>query len=323
MWAITSYYNPKRYASRLRNFRIFQEQFNVPLIAVEFSHDGLFELDESLCDIHIKLKEGDVLWQKEALLNVGIKYVPDSEEDVTFVDADVLFIDQNWAKQVEHALCNSLIVQPFSQVRNLDRTESNNQAQLHKILADHSLSKEIPKDDNGLKGSQYSFAKSLRSGLLENGFFDNLASRKQIAVAPGFALSGKKKFFETHPLFDKAVIGGGDSLFWDALSGEAENMANQRELKGNYRQAYLSWASSLYTAVGDAFDYVEGGLLHLWHGQPKNRRYFIRDTELRSMHFDPSKDLVRSSEDIWKWAPHRSDLKAYLRSYFLHRKEDS
>ncbi len=322
MWAITSYYNPIQYATKLRNFRVFQEHLKVPLIVVEFSREGVFELDETLCDIHIKLCDGDVLWQKEALLNVGIKHVPAEEDYVTLVDADVLFTNLNWVEQTEMALQDSLIVQPFSQVRDLDKTTSENRDQIRQSIVRPFEHETLDIENSELGGHRNSFAKSYIEGQLNNGFFDSLGQRQNTAIAPGFSIAGKKKFFEKFPLFDEAIIGGGDSLFWDALAGEAINMAQQRGLRGNYRERYLSWASRIHKAVGKSINYVEGNLLHLWHEELESRGYYSREFKLNDIGYDPSKDLIRSSEGIWKWTDERTDLREYLNDYFFGRKED-
>lgn len=323
MWAITSYYNPIQYATKLRNFRVFQEHLKIPLIVVEFSREGVFELDDTLCDIHIKLSDGDILWQKEALLNIGIKHVPADEDYVTLVDADVLFTNPDWVEQTEIALQDSLIVQPFSQVRDLDKTTSESRDQIHQAVARPCEYGKIDLDCSELGGNRYSFAKSYIGGQLNHGFFDSLDQRQNTAIAPGFSIAGKKKFLEAFPLFDEAVIGGGDSLFWDALAGEAKNMAQQRGLIGNYRKRYLSWASRIHKAVGNSINYVEGNLLHLWHGELESRGYYSREFKLNDLGYDPSQDLIRSPEGIWKWTAKRNDLREYLSDYFLGRKEDS
>ena len=73
MWAITSYFNPARYKNRLSNFRVFRANLGVPLVTVELSFDGNFELSEKDSDILIQVSGGAVLWQKERLLNVALK----------------------------------------------------------------------------------------------------------------------------------------------------------------------------------------------------------------------------------------------------------
>jgi hypothetical protein len=55
MWAITSYYNPVRYKRRLANYKLFRANLDVPLVTVELSFDGRFELTEDDADILIQV----------------------------------------------------------------------------------------------------------------------------------------------------------------------------------------------------------------------------------------------------------------------------
>jgi len=44
LWAITSYFNPMGYKSRPANYRTFRKYLTAPLLAVELSFTGTFEL---------------------------------------------------------------------------------------------------------------------------------------------------------------------------------------------------------------------------------------------------------------------------------------
>ena len=104
MWAMTSYYNPVRYKRRLSNYRIFRENLGVPLITVELSFNGQFELTEEQADILIQISGGAVLWQKERLLNVALQAVPSSCTKVAWLDCDILFDTPNWIEAADGLL---------------------------------------------------------------------------------------------------------------------------------------------------------------------------------------------------------------------------
>jgi hypothetical protein len=89
MWAITSYFNPAQYRRRLVNYRIFRERLGVPLVAVELSFGSPFELSQDDADVVVQLQDGDVMWQKERLLNIALTHVPDTCEHIAWLDADV------------------------------------------------------------------------------------------------------------------------------------------------------------------------------------------------------------------------------------------
>ena len=76
LWAITCYFNPIAYKRRLENYHTFRQHLAVPLVTTELSFDGNFQLQHDDADILVQLHGGDVLWQKERLLNVALKSVP-------------------------------------------------------------------------------------------------------------------------------------------------------------------------------------------------------------------------------------------------------
>jgi hypothetical protein len=77
LWAITYYFNPMRYESRRLNYRVFRRRLGIPLLAVELSFDGISDLGRDDADILVSLHGGDILWQKERLLNLALGALPD------------------------------------------------------------------------------------------------------------------------------------------------------------------------------------------------------------------------------------------------------
>ena len=119
MWAITAYYNPVRYKRRLLNYRIFRANLGVPLVTMELSFDGRFELTHDDADILIQVSGGAVLWQKERLLNVAIKSVPKIAKNIAWLDCDVIFERTDWMHEAELKLNEANIVQLYSDLVDL------------------------------------------------------------------------------------------------------------------------------------------------------------------------------------------------------------
>jgi len=57
MGAIASHYNLARHKRRVTNYRIFPEKLGTPLLTVEFSFDGNFELKNSDADMLMQISE--------------------------------------------------------------------------------------------------------------------------------------------------------------------------------------------------------------------------------------------------------------------------
>jgi hypothetical protein len=121
LWTITSYFNPVGYANRLRNYRVFRANLASPLAVVELSIDGKFELSRNDAEIVVQITGGDVLWQKERLLNVALRHLPDECNHVAWVDCDVIFLEMDWAQRADQALEKSCLIQPFRERWNLAR----------------------------------------------------------------------------------------------------------------------------------------------------------------------------------------------------------
>jgi hypothetical protein len=85
LWAITCYFNPCGYRRRAINYRTFWRHLQIPLLTVELSFDGRFELQEHDADRLIQLRAADVMWQKERLLNVGIRALPAECDRVAWI----------------------------------------------------------------------------------------------------------------------------------------------------------------------------------------------------------------------------------------------
>src|SRR5262245_59277853 len=99
LWAISSYYNPQGYWRRQQNYRLFRQHLTVPLLTVELTFDGRFELSGDDADLMVRCTGGDVMWQKERLLNIALARLPTNCEHVAWIDCDVVFERKNWAAE--------------------------------------------------------------------------------------------------------------------------------------------------------------------------------------------------------------------------------
>ncbi|MBK6313340.1 MAG: hypothetical protein IPF53_03235 [Blastocatellia bacterium] len=67
---------------------------------------------------------------------------------------------------------------------------------------------------------------------------------------------------------------------------------------------------------------MPGRLLHLWHGQWKDRRYTSRHLHLREFDFDPDLDIRVGSDGCWEWSGEKAELRDAVAAYFANRQED-
>src|SRR2546428_4115978 len=119
LWAVTSYFNPSRYRTRLANYRMFRAHLKVPLVTVEASFDGHFELGPGDAEILVQRRAQAVLWQKERLLNVALDVLPPECTDVAWIDCDVIFTADDWPERARDALRMNSLIHLFSERANL------------------------------------------------------------------------------------------------------------------------------------------------------------------------------------------------------------
>jgi hypothetical protein len=297
MWAITSYFNPENFQSRLSNYKIFREKLNVPLITIELAFDGQFQLKPDDAEILLQIPNGAKLWQKERLLNLALKKIPKSIENIAWIDCDIFFESQDWHKKAVAQLKNNNVIQLFSDVYYLkpglkDRSKKN------------------------ILGSQQGLVASQHASKIHH------ESKYDKKFHPGLAWAAKKKLLNEHRLYDSLIIGGGDSALSYALYGKYEASKKHHFLSDLQFNHYLNWAQPFYKSVDNKVSFVDEKIYHLWHGKIKNRRYFSRNKALKKLGFNPYLDITLSKEGVWEWSNADESLKLYLENYFKSRKED-
>ena len=123
LWAITAYFNPAHYCRRRHNYREFRRRLSTPLLTVELGYDGRFELGTGDADVLIRVEGRDVMWQKERLLNIGLRALPSECKYVAWLDCDVVFERPDWAEATCLALCERPVIHLFHDVYELGPTE--------------------------------------------------------------------------------------------------------------------------------------------------------------------------------------------------------
>src|SRR5262245_30598532 len=125
LWAVCAYFNPLRWRRRLANFQEVRRRLSVPLLAVELGYAPQFALRSDDAELLLQLPGRDVMWQKERLLNLGLKALPPTCEAVAWLDADLVFGSDDWADRAFRELERSVLVQPFHEIVDLTRDDAN------------------------------------------------------------------------------------------------------------------------------------------------------------------------------------------------------
>ena len=312
LWAITSYFNPRHYRTRLANYKTFHQQLAVPLVTVEWSCDGMFELEAADADILIQLSSPDLLWQKECLLNRAVAAVPAHVDRIAWLDCDVIFSRTDWWREALHRLDDVVLVQLFSLCHDLARTTPAGVFNRADAINSAESFVEISRRPN----AEAMLFDRLWGSEAENG---RVVARQRLS---GLAWAAHRELLQHHGLYDACILGSGDRAY--ACAAFAKHREAQQAWMRNARQRehYLRWATPCAEEVGGRISLVEGELFHLWHGNVSDRHYRERCTEFERFAFDPFEDVVRDPSGLWRWTSDKPEMHRFVATYFSERRED-
>lgn len=304
LWAITSYFNPRGFKSRRDNYSTFRSRLGVPLIAVELAHDGVFDIRDDEADILVRIPRGDVMWQKERLLNIALRHLPASCTAVAWIDCDVIFADAGWMDAAMDAVERHVFVQLFDRLEHLRRDER----------PEH---RSDPLPEQLRRG----FAAAWARGGLRSDFFLRPETSGNERCNCGMAWAARRDVLERCALYDAMILGMGDKMIAAAAVDRVDDAVASMEMSAAHAAHYRRWAHAI---AGEAagVGHVPGALYHLWHGELQNRRYAERYKGFADHDFDPARDLVRDDAGAWQWATDKPAMHGLVADYFTARHED-
>lgn len=312
LWAITSYFNPRHYRRRLANYRVFRSRLALPLVTVEWSCDGTFELEAGDADILLSLRSPDLLWQKERLLNLAMAAVPAHVDRVVWLDCDVVFARPDWWREALRALERDVLVQLFSVCHDLGSAAPAGVFD----VADAIQSAESFVAISRRAGAEAMLFEQLWGSELEHG---GAVRRQRLS---GLAWAGRRDLLARHGFYDACILGAGDRAYACAAFGKAPTARQGWLQNARQRAHYLRWATPLADEVRGRVALVEGALFHLWHGHVRERRYRERYTAFERFAFDPFEDIALDDAGLWRWASDKPEMHRFVADYFAARRED-
>ncbi|HYG22495.1 MAG TPA: hypothetical protein VEH04_06900 [Verrucomicrobiae bacterium] len=305
LWVITTYFNFVRYERRLANYRHFRKHIGAPLLTVELAKEGEFVLKEGDADILIQCSDGDVMWQKERLLNHGLSRLPESCRYVAWVDCDLLFHDPGWIERAVKELQRVPLLQPFNRVVHASREARVSRFEVN---------------------PEWVAQPAMGAALAERGSFEGFmrAVMRRAAGTPasGMAWVARREVLERHGWYDASIIGGGDTALVCAAFNRPEIVVELHHLNARQREYYQDWALRFHNDVQERVSCISGTVLHLWHGELSDRMPQERHRGLREHQFDPQRDIALGKDGAWRWATDKPAMHRYLRRYFASRLED-
>lgn len=303
LWIITTYYNPCGYRSRRENYEAFMriiKKSGLRCVTVECAFgDEPFTLNKSF-DV-IQVRSRSVLWQKERLINLAVSWLPRSCKYIAWLDCDVIFLNQNWAQETVEQLQRYPIVQLFETCHRLPQAYADKNAQGNICKSFGAI---VPKDPS----------------VLNAGRFD-------LHGHTGYAWAARRELFDEYGLYEYAIAGSGDHYIAHACFDDLDSPCIKMMMMEDVimMQHLKDWGHSFSQMVQDTIGSVSGEILHLWHGDLKNRQYLARHRENARMGFNPYTDIVAVPGKPLEW---RADIEkpelvvAFAEKFFSSRKED-
>lgn len=311
IWGISTFFNPAKYTNKIENYKIFRQDTKrqgLKLCVVELAFDDVpFELNSSDAEILIQIRgsEKNILWQKEALLNIALKNLPNDCDKIIWIDCDIIFANNNWIAETSELLEKYVIVQPFSVATRMPKIDKYDS--ILNIISSTNINK--------LKEGRAENEKIFSAAYMRVNFSDTLGH-------PGYVWAARRSIFENIGFYDRMILGTGDAVLLEAFYSPLSCSVNAHaslKMKIDIER----YAESLYSFVRGSVYYCNGAVFHLWHGDFKNRRYDNRYAVLKQNDFDPNKDVKINSDGLLEWSCDQQKISGFGNKYFIIRKEDS
>lgn len=304
--------NPVRWESRIRlakQFLAHMRQANVHITLVEHAF-GIrpLELDHEEVDTYVPLRGGDdsELWLKESLINIGVRHLPKDWRYMAWIDADLTFVSSNWALDTLHALQHWPVVQNWSRCMDLN--------QRHEVIPDESGNFQ-----NTSFGSAWVAGKFDNYDILHPGNPQGFAA--YISSHVGYSWAIRREAYEgIGGLINWVPTGAADWLQACGFTGRLTPHPGRTEA---FNKRLMIFQDRCDRHIQQSVGYVDGTIMHHFHGGKARRAYVNRDVMLQKSGFDPDVDLIIDANGIPVLSGENRKLRDWLRRYFRSRDEDA
>lgn len=226
------------------------------------------------------------LFHKENLWNLAAARVPGAYEKLVFTDGDILFSEHDWLDRCSRELDSHDVVAPMEWCVNRRWSK-----------------------------------RAIAVGISER--------RADTSIAmyhPGYAAAARRDWLSKVGFYDRAVVGGGDVVFWYmvllacGMQPSSPFLVNSVEVASDFANypGLVEYELTMRSSR-PRVSYLKGvKAIHLPHGLPESRRYATRMNPFTASHFA---GLVKSDSGVYEW-PTGSDGESLSEDYFDKRDED-
>lgn len=302
LYVVTCIFNPYRFKSRYKLYKEFAayiEQSGAKLLTVEIAfNDRDFEVTTEGNPWNLQLRTHYEMWFKENGLNLGfeklLQLVPDASA-IAWIDADIKFSNHNWVSEAVYALHHFCVIQLYSEAHNMS-----------------------PKHE-----SMWS-CPSIMKRFLDRGYHQEPALPLSYSSNghPGLAWAARRETLDQlGGLIDFCIAGSADTHISNALRGDIH--LNMRPgMSAGFKRSLERWQERCDKYVKMNVGYIDGICYHAWHGRSEQRGY-SRRWDITNFHkFDPSEDIYKGLNGLYRFTGEKPHLIYDLRKSMMERNED-
>lgn len=306
LYVITPIFNSQRYRSRWRLYQDFEKHIidsGAILITIEAAFGNRdFAITSKDNPNHIQVRIRDQLWVKESLINAAITRLPHDWSYVAWIDADIHFTRNDWVGETIHRLQEYHVVQMFSEAQDLSPNFES--------ILKH-------------KGFMYCYLNNIPQAKTPSYYYhEQIEGERIIKYHPGFAWAARRSAINhLGGLIDWSPLGAADNHLAHALIGQVQKSVHP-EMHRDYLKSLLKYQERAEQYIKRNVGYIEGLILHYWHGKKVDRKYWDRWKILTSNKFTPDM-LKKDWQGIWHWNEASILLRDQVRRYLKERNEDS
>lgn len=299
LYVILPYFNFCGSTTRYNLFIAFVEHIrkyeNIKIIISEATTSDKYDLPNNINGIfqHHGYKLNNQFWCKENLINLAIAELPRNWKYVAWIDADITFLNDNWV------------------VDAINKLKEYNFIQLFQTAVYMGPANEAIKIDNSF-GYMHQASKQEWRSDHKYGFWHC-----------GFAWACNRYAYDkTGGLIDFSILGSGDHHMALSLIQKVElSCPNNPRLHPAFL-ARLKNYEALVKIYKLSLSYIDGTILHHWHGRLEDRKYIERWEIFYEHGYNPDEDIVKNEKGLIDLTDVGTRMKEDLEIYFIERNED-
>jgi len=303
LYLILPYFDFTKCAFSKKNLDLFistySQRANLRIILCEGIYDQELPDYSNKIFKHLKFKLKNILWVKENLINLAIKSLPQDAEFIAWSDRDIYFTNPLWVEHTIEKLKTYDVIQPWSEVIHLD--SSNNLSLIKKS------------EEN------FSFAdKSILYASINYSEDEN-----RVSTSTGQIWAMNRSFYEKiEKINDIEIVGGADSIIANLCILQKPYYEKRLEMKLTPKSKN-SWLLYREKFKNVKYSYVDGVIIHYWHGALIDRLYTPRSSILKYLDYDPIDDITYDENGVLQFTEKGKRFESLITEYFTYRTAQS